>query len=480
MKTFYNIVLILTLAGLTSCKKWLDVKPKTEIESTSNFSNEQGFKDALTGVYVNMTSPGSYGKELSFGFIEVLGKNYTQFTNAHGYFEDSKYNYLFSTTKSRIDGLWSTGYSTIANINNLIENIDKADRSLFTETNYNVIRGEAYGLRAFNHFDLLRLFAPAPSASPAATTLAIPYRTRLSGEVVAQPTVAEFINKILADLQIAADALKPADPIVKGSTIVVPASGYLRDRPFKFNYYAVKALMARVYLYNGDKINALACAKEVFESGKFRAPYSYEITQTTQSDKIMSSEIIFNLNMNNLADLNTQNFPSTTGALSTGMSLSTGEWATVYETGSGGATDYRYVYQTAVSPSGIRTTIKFRPAENTSTLAANRLPLMRFTEMYYIAAECLKTTEPLTAIAYLNTVRRSMAINNDLATTLTESQIQDEIFKEYRKDFMAEGQLFFYYKRLNLSRIEFTQVPGSETVYVLPKPDNEIIYGSIN
>ncbi len=469
MKTKYIIVLIL-LISLSSCNKWLDVKPKTQVESEANFANEQGYKDALTGVYLNMVSPALYGKELSFGFIEVLGKNYTQFTTGQAYVQDAGYNYAFAATKGRIDAIWNGSYNTIANINNLIGNIDKADPGMFTGTNYGVIKGEAYALRAFNHFDLLRLYAPSPAAG-GPNAPGIPYHDVFSTTVVKPSTVGEVIAKIIADLKIAADLLQVADPIVDKSTVPSTTTGYLRDRQFKFNYYAVKALMARVYLYNGDKVNALVCAQEVINSGKFPATSA---SLAISTNKIMSTEVIFNIYLNNLQALYDASFSTT---VPTGMYLSTSEASTVFETSTIGSADYRYQYSTTAVGS-YRYSTKFQPAGNTA--APNRLPLMRVSEMYYIAAECLEATNPAVAVDNLNSVRRRRNLTVDLPSTLTPDQIQTEIFKEYRKDFMMEGQLFFYYKRLNLSRIEFTQTPGSNAVYVLPKPDDEIEYGQSN
>lgn len=456
------------LTGLSSCKKWLDVKPQTQIESDVNFGDEQGFKDALSGVYLNMTSPNLYGKELSFGFVEVLGKNYTQFSSLHGYFEDAKYNYGFAATKSRIDNIWNGSYTTIANINNLIDNLDKADQGMFSKPNYNVIRGEAYGLRAFNHFDLLRLFAPSPAAS-GLSALAIPYRLKFESGPVVQSTVGEVLTKIIADLQIASDMLRTSDPIVLGSTVPATTTGYLRDRQYKFNYYAVRALMARVYLYAGDKVNALICAREVINSAKFPATIAGQIN----SNKIMSTEVIFNINMNNLSVLYDANYST---SITTGMALSDAEWRTVYETATVGSNDYRFsVFSETVG--AYRFTTKFKPAGN--TVAPNRLPLMRVSEMYYIAAECLAASDGPAAVGYLNTIRLTRNLTVSLSTSLSESEIQNEVFKEYRKDFITEGQLFFYYKRLNKSTIEFASIVANNTIYVLPKPDAEIEYGAV-
>ena len=108
----------------------------------------------------------------------------------------------------------------------------------------------------------------------------------------------------------------------------------------------------------------------------------------------------------------------------------------------------------------------------------NRVPLLRMTEPFYIAAECLKDSDPERAIELLNEVRANRNLStNPLPETLTAEQINEEIYKEYRKEFLGEGQLFFYYKRLNAANIRRATVPGSKAVYVLPIPSNDAEFG---
>lgn len=68
-------------------------------------------------------------------------------------------------------------YNVIANINNFLEYVDKNKDVLVTERYYETMKGEALGLRAFLHFDLLRMFGPIYKEHPASK--AIPYRTTL-------------------------------------------------------------------------------------------------------------------------------------------------------------------------------------------------------------------------------------------------------------------------------------------------------------
>ena len=109
----------------------------------------------------------------------------------------------------------------------------------------------------------------------------------------------------------------------------------------------------------------------------------------------------------------------------------------------------------------------------------NMYPLIRLTEAFYIAAECLKQSNPKRAIELLNEVRdnRGLSLATPLSEDLTTDQIQEEIYKEYRKEFIAESQLFYYYKRLNASEIKGAAVRPNKSIYVLPIPESDIEFG---
>jgi hypothetical protein len=106
------------------------------------------------------------------------------------------------------------------------------------------------------------------------------------------------------------------------------------------------------------------------------------------------------------------------------------------------------------------------------------MPVLRVSEMYYIAAECLKDIDAGQAIGYLNAVRMARGILDNLSPALSAEQIQEEIFKEYEKEFLLEGQLFYYYKRVNAASMRFSGTVAGDAVYVLPRPDNEIEFGN--
>ena len=115
---------------------------------------------------------------------------------------------------------------------------------------------------------------------------------------------------------------------------------------------------------------------------------------------------------------------------------------------------------------------------------------MRISEAYYIAAESLlqRDEDVASAANLLNTVRQHRGLTVNLeASMFTVDEMQNEIYKEYAKEFCCEGQLFFYFKRRNMPQIPVTTAVGSNVVttyvtpdYVLPMPDDEIEYGDRN
>ena len=112
-----------------------------------------------------------------------------------------------------------------------------------------------------------------------------------------------------------------------------------------------------------------------------------------------------------------------------------------------------------------------RPASLVQGINMIRLP-----EMYYIAAECLLSTDYELALDYFNEVitnRGLEALDGTGSNTLTQDVINTERYKEM----IGEGQTFFNMKRQNLNIVSYdnsvTYTPAND-IYVIPIPDAEI------
>ena len=463
-----------------SCEEWLDVKPKTEVEGSEMFSTEQGYKDALTGIYTAMSSSSLYGCEMTYGFLDVIGGAYYSvgYTGStYVYAQNHQYDEV--TVESMIDAIWSGCYNAIATINNVLENIEHADSTMFSMGNYHVIKGELLGLRAFLHFDLLRLFAP--SYVVGATEKAIPYITTYGYEITPQSTVEEVITYILEDLENAAAELRISDPIVTGREITVnDDNGYLINRFYHFNYYAAIATMANVYLYKDDKVNARKYALEVIESGKF--PWTnvdnVAIGTVADRDRTFTSEQIFALQINKLSDYIIGKLYGTTQYSAQFVCYRYWMDYTIWPTATH-ATDWRRVYfMTQDGTTGGSNWITSKLwQEDMNDNYVNRMPLIRLPEMYLILAEA--DTE--NGAEYLNTIREHRGVTSQV--NVTGEALLDEIALETYREFLGEGKMFYWYKRLNQTMHRggyyfYKDTPFDPTLYVLPMPEEEIEFGN--
>ena len=176
MKNIYLYLLIPVALIFTSCNKWLDIQPELEMRQTAMFESEQGFKDVLTGAYIRMATPELYGLNTTMKLPEMMAQNWTipseNSSQAEIYYI-SNFDFTQTSTKDLLEKVWLQYYQTIININSILEHID-AKKDLFANGNYELIKGEALGLRAFLHFEILRYWGPIPSKVKAGDK-AIPY-----------------------------------------------------------------------------------------------------------------------------------------------------------------------------------------------------------------------------------------------------------------------------------------------------------------
>ena len=191
----YIVSICLGLLLLSACSDWLDVKPKTTVEEEEVFSRELGFKEALTGAYIKMASPGLYARNLSYGFLDILGQRY------YNYRYNNELYYTFPSTKTEdfTEAIWGEMYNIIANLNNLLYYCDKNRQVFTTDHYYEIIKGEALGLRAFLHFDLLRMYGPVYKEHPAARRIA--YRTEFNREPKEMQPSNVVVDSIISDLK---------------------------------------------------------------------------------------------------------------------------------------------------------------------------------------------------------------------------------------------------------------------------------------
>ena len=460
---------MLLLCCITACNDWLEVAPQAEKEEAEMFEKEVGFRNVLIGAYIRMKSNNLYGEDLTYGSIEMLAQHWTNTDDLGKYLK--AYNYEQSVVETKINSFYGNLYKVIADVNGLLNNID-ARKEMFEGNNFEIIKGEALAIRAFCHFDVLRLFGPIPTNLPEGTIL--PYVTTVS--IVPNRLVSynDFTTKLLADLDEAERCLEGNDPILTASikeliTLeVAQDDNFLCDRQMRMNYYAVCALKARVQLWLGNKNEALKYAQKVIDAKDPNGNVMFRLgsaTDCANGDLIFSSEHIFNLNVYNLSDFKisaANTFYTNSTALKYFWASETTDirrgkmWKEVYD-------NYWWTYYYYMT--------KYTQATNMPVWAKNSIPLFRLAEMYLIAMEC-------GSIQNANDLYKEVCIARDITpvTFGSTEELSETLILEYNREFYGEGQAFYAYKRLGRSKIFGTSTVGSALIYVLPLPKAESLY----
>ena len=233
MKTIRLIYVCAMMLTMSACENFLDITPEGQEKRDDLLSTADGIEDAMYGVYSQMRGENLYGKELSFSALDIMAQYFYSYGN---YKAENllKYNYKYSTVESTFEGVWTSMYANISNANSVL-NCDLVNGA--TEYPYSIYRGEALGLRAFMHFDLLRLFTEQITRNPNAS--GIPYATEFSLNTPDFSTAAQVYEKIIADL-------KQAESLLADEGRYVGESDYMQMRQIHFNVHAVRATLAQI------------------------------------------------------------------------------------------------------------------------------------------------------------------------------------------------------------------------------------------
>ena len=307
-----NIVLAAALLlPVSSCSDWLEVEMEDGILEDALYADNEGFLTVLNGVYSNLNT--SYASFLSMGAVDVMAQYYNVQRNAsHPYYIYANYQYDDEDFDAASGSVWSHLYSLILNTNVLLEQCDK-EGSALSKQYYNIVKGEALALRAMMHFDLLRLYGPIYTTETASQQ-AIAYLKDTERKMQDILPASKVVELILDDLKNAATLLADdpirTDGVNSSESEDLQETNDFRYRQYRLNYYAVQGLLARLYMWTGDKVNARntvsALITEIEENETF--PW---VTKSTVdgsngvSDRVFSTEVIFGLyNVNRLSLFN--------------------------------------------------------------------------------------------------------------------------------------------------------------------------------
>lgn len=489
-------VALVTLVGLTSCSDWLDVKGENIQKEEDQFKNYKGFRDALTGCYMEMASTSAYGQKLTMTDVEDMASLWycpeSYANDKPASYELHTHQYAKDNARAGIKTIYAQLFKIISSANVILNNIKENGANIGDSQAREMIEGEAYAIRAYCQLDVLRLFGQVPGGT---TQVRLPYSETSSLET--QPAYYDYdayVDKLEADLTAAETLLKDNDPVMSQTFNALnhPSStvedNYKYYRQARLNYWAVRALHARMDLYVGRTEQAHDIAMEIIQAKG--ADGNALISLSGISDfkagyRALPSECLFYLSR---YDINSVANSLLVGGRSVHVSTSsyfitTDELTELYASLPGATASHnRYLNEwnraTVDAYSTVRPTLKkyWYDEDNsnfTSVLLTTKLqviPMLRLSEVYLIAIE---TRNSLTEVQSLyDTYMNACAFTLYQPFTSVEAA-RKEMMNEYRREFFGEGQMFYVYKRLRATTMMNNAAAISQNDYIVPLPQTE-------
>ncbi|CAM4273721.1 RagB/SusD family nutrient uptake outer membrane protein [Gillisia limnaea] len=437
-----NLGILLMAFIFTGCDDNLDLEPEQDLTPEAALGSANNIQNLLVGAYdlagQNEIFAGSYNlaSELIANTGELAWRgtfqgpaefNRKQITTGNGFVAD----------------YWITSYAVSNQANLILENLDKFEE----EEEAARVEGEAKFLRAAVYFDLLRFFSLPYKAEGGNSQLGVPLvTTGVSDasqiEYPSRNTVEEGYNFVIQDL---------TDAISK-----LPGSNPIDD--FYANKFAAEALLARVYLQQGNYQGALEASNNVIESNSYSLTGNFAGAFNNDGN---STEDIFAWQITTQDGVNDMNVFWATRKFG-GRSL-TGD-VTIEEP-----------YFAVFNDEEDDRSMFFYTGDDTGTFSTTKwqnqfanIPFLRLAEMYLIRAESnfrLGSSLGATPVEDINTLR-----NRAGALTLSSATLED-ILEERKRELAFEGFALHDVKRLEQS---IDGLPFDANSLVLPIPQREM------
>ena len=471
MKKLIYIIVNIVFSMLCMECSFVDIDTPGLLNNEQLFQNRQGFVDAMAGVYASMAAPSLYGKELSYSFIDEIAQLYENEEQANETFLTRTYDlqYTHPLVRNRINAIWSQAYFCISSLNSVLEQSEHRKIK-----GLEAMRAEAYGLRAMLHLDLLRLFAPTIMQ---ADSRAIPYVKTFSSAPQPVVSVEEGYELVTKDLLIADSIYTSLESKDAGKMVLAhrnPSFLYL-------SHNAVKALLARAYLWQNKLQEASLWAKKVIKEG-------YELAKEEQLLDLFrgynaKTECIFALHAPKMyIDVRNTCFPP---RATERFNKVRDNYRKIFSSHTFTATnnDYRFQSYFTLTNWGksvvVLSKLYDKDYDEQQIPLQGRFPsinIIRLPEMYYILAEASYDVDKQESVKMLNKVLVSRGLKPIEVSDVSNKQLFTQLLvNEITKEYWGEGQVFFTDKRFNLplQGLHGKVQSANNSTFILPIPVSE-------
>lgn len=240
-KIIYLFSLLLVMAGVSSCKKLLEIKESDAIAGEAALRTVTFVEQAVIGAYAGL------GVEMSILLNSTLSDEVA--TAGEFYNAATTHEWQYGNTDVGIRDNFTAinpNYTIINRVNTALAALPGADSTkVGDEVKRRILRGEALFLRAYAHFELFRYYC----ANYDADGLAMPYMETSTIVPQARIKMGPYFQKLNADLTEAKGLLPNNLTDLNRATVA-----------------AANALHARVALYQRDWVNAETYASAVISA----------------------------------------------------------------------------------------------------------------------------------------------------------------------------------------------------------------------
>lgn len=437
MKNLIYIVLIGIVVLITGCSDFLEEIPRDSISPANFYKNAGDAEAAVNGAYAALQDNGYYSRywitasaHASDGTFTRLGVNSDRRVVIHlndvGLINSNGYNIQ----------VWSAIWQAVNRANSVLDNVPDIDMDATLKSR---IIGEAKFLRGLHYFNMVRRWGGVPLILTETAT------SNLVELQVVRNTAEEVYVQIIADLTDAVGSLP----------YIAEYSGADVGRASK---EAAQGLLAKVYLYQRDwasaKNNALAVINSPSGLELMLDPKDnfWQGGGTADNNKESIFEVQYNGNpQGHLLGNNFEPAGSGWGPGSWGSINASLYWYNQFDdsdkrkpatflTELPNANDPSQIipWQNFRHPSVFIN--KYREPESKDRMAYN-IKVLRFADILLVAAEAVNESEgPAGALLYVNRVRTRAGVPE--FTGLSQEQLRDSIYVEFRKELCYEGQDF--------------------------------------
>lgn len=239
------------MAGLMlSCSEdFLELTPQQSVANEDAITNLNDYYSSIAGVYNDLSSANYYGRYFVL-VPDVMSDDVKQNSQANRVVEYAEY--VANVSDGTALNMWTLMYRAINSANAIINAEVVVPAGVKDQQDH--IIGEAYALRGLIYFDLVRLFAHHYSFTAGGTHLGVPIVTNFDAQ--AKPTrntVREVYDQVINDMEMAIGLMGPSH------------SGDAN----KLSNTAVRALLARVHLYEENWTDAETRATEAISAGGY-------------------------------------------------------------------------------------------------------------------------------------------------------------------------------------------------------------------